>query len=817
MENQKNGRTGNKPPISPAEERYNGWNAFVTRIFGDSTTKERMLALVSFVLTGVIAFFAAEKGIPFLTAEAGGGISKPLGDAILCASGIYAPAAYIALIYETVRSGISPIARIIALSALFALRTGISLRHRREEINREHEAIWRSAYREPALIKLASACLFSLLTVGIRMLSLPPTKETLPELMSVLLLPPLLTALLCGAFASGTDTSAESSRGEKRIHQIYNELSTCLLFMLCVYALKGHTVVGSSLSSLAAIFLTVTAAVRCGTLRGAAVGALTGLTVSRDYAPIMTLIGTFAGVLSSLGIGAAVGISCAVGCLAAIYAYGYKALLNLVPEAIIATAITSPTLRYKFLPEGFPMGSSLRARKGGESAARHSLSVSCADALRNASSALTSIPSIASKTSDSSPLPDSSFVCARLKKGFCDSCPLVCICWESGNKNAREAVKREIASLYSSVPPKMPKSIHFNCIRDTEFRRELIQICESPEAKATLLPPPTGFHADCIRISEILDDIRQRTEKENSYDSGATARAARALSAMGIGAREVTVFGAERKTAVVYGIANTDKLTERLTEVLSTACGQRLSPPVIMENEANRNSSALIFKPHPAIELSYSISCSKATGEEQNGDSTQVICTENGYFHLILCDGMGSGSEASDCSEQATNIIKRLLEGGISPRIAALLTGNSVKERQDECFTTLDLLTVDTVTGEATLRKSGAACSFLIRNGESRELTAPSLPLGISYETVPEEISFLTLDGDIIVMISDGMAEDEEEERQLSARLSLFRKSSPEEIANALISDANKEKSESPDEPRADDRTVAVIAVHYSE
>lgn len=825
MEKGRNGRYEEGKRGNPAEELYDGWVAFVNRIFRAMTAKERFLALVTLALTGVIAYLAAEKGIPFLPESAGGGLSKPLGDAILCASGGCAPAAYLALVYAARQSGVGAVPRILALTALFVIRTGLGIR------SHNGEGLFRGFYRENATVKVGSAALFSLLTVGIRTVSYPITAESLPELLAMLLFTPALTAILCGAFS---DKDAVYAVNHRKLTEIYNELSTYALFAVCVYAAKGEAFAGSSLASLVAIFLTVVTAVRGGALRGGAVGAVLGLVISVSHAPILAVTGIFAGTLSGFGIGASVGISCAAGCVLAIYAYGYRAILTYVPEAIIATAVTSPVLKYRFLPEDFPFrGKRVRHRRGvtvldGDV----SRVAACSEAIIRVSDAFERLSADScgdKKTDETVGIPDSELVCEQLRRGFCDTCPLVCICWDSGNKTVKGAVKRYVYDIYTpgiGVGDRLELETQeqFKCICPTRIRQEIIRICETPEVKGALLPPPPmGFSQDCHCISEILRDIAIYAEGDTSLDAASTAAARRAVSSLGISAEELAVFGERRRTAVLYGADESalNEKSERLLKALSRACGQRLSEPIRITDGAGTkggtSSTRLVFKGELRYSVELACAEKKATGETENGDHSTSLITGSGWFYAILSDGMGSGVEAADCSENAVKTLKTLLESGVSPKLAAKLTGNSVKERRDECFATLDMLAFDCMTGEACVYKSGAACSFLLRNGEVRFLSAPSLPLGISYETEPEELTLSLSDGDVLVMISDGVAEDEADEIRLSERLSVIRETEPQRIADRLLSEAVAYYMKTDPHAKRDDMTVVAVKVRGEE
>lgn len=140
------------------------------------------------------------------------------------------------------------------------------------------------------------------------------------------------------------------------------------------------------------------------------------------------------------------------------------------------------------------------------------------------------------------------------------------------------------------------------------------------------------------------------------------------------------------------------------------------------------------------------------------GDSyTLFTMNENQYF--ALSDGMGQGQKASDDSLLTLDVIKQLILNGISLKdtiqsVNALLR---IKNRND-MFTTLDMIQVNLVLGNATLLKYGACPTYIIRNHEVIELSSCALPMGIIS---PLEIStqkYKLKENDIVIMVSDGFS-----------------------------------------------------------
>jgi len=80
-----------------------------------------------------------------------------------------------------------------------------------------------------------------------------------------------------------------------------------------------------------------------------------------------------------------------------------------------------------------------------------------------------------------------------------------------------------------------------------------------------------------------------------------------------------------------------------------------------------------------------------------------------------------------------------------------------------ECSATLDLMEFDALTGKATFYKCGAAPTYVYRKGNLFKLRSRTMPLGILGEIDARVIDFELDEGDVIVMMSDGVTGGKEE------------------------------------------------------
>ena len=171
-------------------------------------------------------------------------------------------------------------------------------------------------------------------------------------------------------------------------------------------------------------------------------------------------------------------------------------------------------------------------------------------------------------------------------------------------------------------------------------------------------------------------------------------------------------------------------------------------------------------------------------GHGLSGDRGACFRTPSGLYCVLLCDGMGTGSEAAAESAAAIRTVAGLIRAGVHPA-AALETLNGVYIlRGDGCFSTVDLLAVSLVTGEGTLYKWGAAPSYLKLGSHAKRIgtAAPPPGLGVGEGHKAAEYGLSLGDGALLVLLSDGAGGE-----AAAARIAAWGDGDPKALVNTLI------------------------------
>lgn len=152
---------------------------------------------------------------------------------------------------------------------------------------------------------------------------------------------------------------------------------------------------------------------------------------------------------------------------------------------------------------------------------------------------------------------------------------------------------------------------------------------------------------------------------------------------------------------------------------------------------------------------------------------------------LAISDGMGHGKVAYDESSFLLDILQKFVKSGvgIEKSISTMNALLKIKNRSD-VFTTLDLAIFDPYKNEIEFYKNGSMHSFIIRDEAIVEIEGRTLPIGIMSEVETRHEKYELRIGDYIVMLSDGI--DEEQETRIIDYILEHNKQNPQVITSAF-------------------------------
>ena len=777
------------------EKGYNKWKIAVNRIFFGKSPKERFLILTALALYFFIGAMFTRCTLPYTEKSVG----MPLADALICSSGSYMPFAYAGVLYGLFITKTASFSAIFTLSAVAALRVAVSVR-----IANGSEGV--RFFEESLLIKVGYSAFTVLTQCGFHLAVGGVYQGIWIKLLATVIALPVLTALF-SVFFDGCPKKHVGGGGY--IERAVYELSMTAFFLAVVFSLKDVRYFGASVASLAALILTLICASKCGAVRGAVIGAALGAVCSPVLTVSYATVGGVAGIFYCIGVLPAAGISAFAGASVSLLQVGYTSLMGFVPETVIAVAIASPMIRYSFVSERFPypkneLPHEYEALNEAESEAVHSIERN--EKIEKLSEALRDISETLSRVDGCEAFQKHKRVSAALSSGFCESCALSSICWESEAERAEDSVKGIIEAYErGETLPKDKKTNYLSgyCIKFKELGEEIKRVLTEIMPEKTV-PCSTVATCDFKTVADILSDVANKQKLESARDIHAEKALLSVSGAIGFNPNTVSVVGSERKRIYARGIRRifTEEEREKIRKAFSETCKTEYAPPVFV----GEGMECMLFSPEKTLSAKvYSLKSTK-NGELCSGDSVVTGEMEDGYFYSILADGMGSGEEASRASRTAISVFEKLLRCRVNKSTAARLVGEILKRRSGECFTTLDVMELDLVSGNASFLKNGAAASYVVRNGGVYSVNASSMPVGITEKADSAEAALKLSAGDTVIMLSDGIASDGVDGKWVSDTVSGGFKRA-EELAEIIMKKSEELCTQN------DDKTVIVIEI----
>lgn len=432
----------------------------------------------------------------------------------------------------------------------------------------------------------------------------------------------------------------------------------------------------------------------------------------------------------------------------------------LIEAAVSGTAFAAAPVEKLFAPE------SAFSDKG-VAAMLHERLNFAADAIAGIGSGIAAAAKVLDRkySSDLGNVPD------RAADRACRSCPNSMECWGS----RYELFSREFNRLTMQLRTGFE-------LTEFSMSSECAGICVNPNAVIKAIDAEysrcVSAMADERRVRELrriytdqLCGVRDILRDMGSFnaealladrDRDAEKRAEKVLRDNGVERPQAFVMqGRNRKLRVeAYGATEPRVTREYLGTLLSGAVGCELELPEVGGSAERFRITAAERTRLSAKVGAYQLSC----GENRVcGDCYECFTGADGALYVVLSDGMGTGSRARVDSTMACSVMSKLLKSGISLP-AALETVNTVLmvKSADESFATLDICKIDLNSGECAVYKAGAATTYIKSDDRLIRASLSSPPAGTGGRlTVPAQ-RFSVRRGDVIVMMTDGAAPDEQ-------------------------------------------------------
>lgn len=219
-------------------------------------------------------------------------------------------------------------------------------------------------------------------------------------------------------------------------------------------------------------------------------------------------------------------------------------------------------------------------------------------------------------------------------------------------------------------------------------------------------------------------------------------------------ASEIVVCGETPSLSATLLVRPCDTQKAVLSRIVSRVLRCKMEISKISERGELR---AVCLECAPTYEVAYGVAQKAYDDTGACGDTISVLCPSRTRRLFAICDGMGHGIRANQTSKNAVSMLESFYRAGIDSAIVLNLVNKLLRLSADDVFSALDIAILDVQTGGLDVVKLGSASSFIIRKDNIEMLTCTCAPMGIMEEICTVTSRYQLFDGDMLLMMSDGV------------------------------------------------------------
>ena len=392
--------------------------------------------------------------------------------------------------------------------------------------------------------------------------------------------------------------------------------------------------------------------------------------------------------------------------------------------------------------------------------------------LRLVSESLLSVSNFVDKVStklSSIESPEIKDICKGAVYSTCNNCNLKTLCWEkerSETSNSFSNITRLISYGKEINKNSFPEKLNKRCRKIDEMiaiiKGNYKNYLSKLEANNRMKEFRNIVSGQFDNVGYLLNDIAREFEKIELFDQEKAFKIKEKLKFFGVNQCNVTYKKSEQNKITIEIDApikykNQFVLNDTLLKELSTLCERSLDVPNI---STIKNSCRIQISERTVFQTQLSVHQHTCNNGKLCGDNYLYFNDGTGNLIVIISDGMGTGGKAAVDGTMASELMSKLIKSGISFDSAIKIVNSALLVKSgDESLATLDILSLNLFTGKTKLMKAGAPATFIRKKRNIEKIDLSSLPIGILNEAVFLHDSMELDNGDIILMVSDGVTD----------------------------------------------------------
>ncbi len=312
-----------------------------------------------------------------------------------------------------------------------------------------------------------------------------------------------------------------------------------------------------------------------------------------------------------------------------------------------------------------------------------------------------------------------------------------------------------------------------------------------------------------LGVSKILKSLSGEVDSNISFDTVRENKIMDELTYYNIVCIDVVVFEKDVwTTAVSVVVRDEDGQKQRIADVVSKICGQKMS---IYETFPSSRPSFVVvnLKSAPKYDCIFGVSQKTKNGSKVSGDTYSIVKLDGDRILFAINDGMGSGEQAESASELSISLVENFYKAGFDNDIILSTVNKLLALHKDEIFSALDICIFDEKNGMVDFIKMASPNSFILNEDACQTIEAGALPIGIVEETKPLINKNVVSEKDFLILISDGISDSFKTDEELKECIKAIKTKNPQEFADELLYQALASNNGY----AVDDMTVIVVKI----
>ena len=292
-------------------------------------------------------------------------------------------------------------------------------------------------------------------------------------------------------------------------------------------------------------------------------------------------------------------------------------------------------------------------------------------------------------------------------------------------------------------------------------------------------------------VSDLLLSLASDCKGRIGYDSDKEKELVDRLVFHNVMCVGATIIAQSGVLAIIATVSQKDFNADVICKVTSGLVKQK----VVVDKLEQTDSAAwinVVMKVDANYDAEFGVASAVKSGSEASGDTHSVVQTDNGKCIVTLCDGMGSGNGAEKASATAIGLVESFYRAGFDNDVILSCINKLLSGVGNETFCAVDIVALDRYNGLADFIKLGATVGLVKSKGQVELISGSSLPLGVLEEMKPSITKKALCDGDLVVLLSDGVVDCFDSPSAVASALAQTTLTTPQSIAEYMLARAKK-------------------------